>query len=205
MPVLHTYRSKEGFYILAGISGKIVTYRLSSEGVRSLKDNSINDGDKFSWAMLLELIRQGDAYTSNGGGDIEDLSGWTQLGLLFSIPEHEPTHSEPVPLCACGSMEGLHIAELAASKTATLLCDDCRKTQRDQIDASVPIYLINTPPALDHLLERSGLMPNDSVTAYRDLLSANHAAVWEGRMRVKGKTVQTGLFEEPGIQQQSLL
>ena len=102
-------------------------------------------------------------------------------------------------------MEGLHIAELAASKTATLLCDDCRKTQRDQIDASVPIYLINTPPALDHLLERSGLMPNDSVTAYRDLLSANHAAVWESRMRVKGKTVQTGLFEEPVIQQQSLL
>jgi len=61
MPVLHTYRSKEGYYILAGISGKIVTYRLSSEGARSLKDNNINDGYKFSWAMLLELILRGDA------------------------------------------------------------------------------------------------------------------------------------------------
>lgn len=205
MPVLHTYRSKEGFYILAGISGKIVTYRLSSEGARSLKENSINDGDKFSWAMLLELIRQGDAYTSNGGGDVEDLSGWTQLGLLFSIPEHEPTQSEPVPLCACGSMEGLHIAELADTKTATLLCDDCRKGQRHQIDASVPIYLINTPPALDHLLERSGLTPNESVTAFRNLLSANHAAIWQSRMPVKGRAVQTGLFEEPENRQQSLL
>jgi hypothetical protein len=205
MPVLHTYRTKEGFYILAGISGKIVTYRLSSEGARSLKDNSINDGDKFSWTVLLELIRQGDAYTSNSGGDTEDLSGWTQLGLLFNIPEHEPTHAEQVPLCACGSMEGLHIAELTDSKAATLLCNECRKAQRNQIDASVPIYMINTPPALDHLLERSGLIPNDSVTAFRELLSANHAAVWKSRIRVKGKTVQTGLFEEPDKQQQSLL
>lgn len=205
MPVLHTYRSKEGFYILAGICGKIATYRLSSDGARSLKDNSIDDGDKFSWTMLLELIRKGDAYTSNSGGDTEDLSGWTQLGLLFNIPEHEPTQAEPVPLCASGSMEGLHIAELTDLKAATLLCDECRKAQRNNIDASVPIYMINTPPALDHLLERSGLIANGSVTAFRELLSANHAEVWNRRIRVKGQTVQTGLFEEPENQQQCLL
>jgi hypothetical protein len=205
MPVLHTYRSKEGHYVLAGVTGRIVTYRLSSDGARRLHDSSINNGDKFSWAILLELIREGDAYTGNTGTDDEDLSGWTQLGLLFNIPEHEPTQAESVPLCACGSMEGLHIAELIDSKTAFLLCDECRKTRRDQIDASVPIYVINTPPALDHLLERSGLMPDDSVTAYRKLLDTNHAAKWEGRVRPKCKTVQAGLFEEPKDQQQSLL
>jgi hypothetical protein len=205
MPVLHTYRSKEGHYILAGVNGRIVTYRLSTDGALRLQENSINDGAKFSWAILLELIRQGDAYTGNTGADDEDLSGWTQLGLLFNIPEHEPTKAEPVPLCACGSMEGLHVAELADSKTAVLLCDECRKARRDQIDASIPIYMINTPPTLDHLLERSGLTVDVSVAAYRELLNTNHAAIWKSRIRPKGKTMQAGLFEEPEEQQQTLL
>lgn len=205
MPVLHTYRSKEGHYILAGVQGRIVTYRLSSDGAFFLNDNSIADGDKLSWAMLLELIRKGDAYTSNAGSEDEDLSGWTQLGLLFNIQENSPTAADLVPLCACGSMEGLHIAELADMKTASLLCDGCRKSRRDQIDASVPIYMINTTPALDHLLERSKLTPDDSVTAYRELLNTGLAAKWNSMIRPKGKTVQTGLFGEPAKAQQSLL
>jgi hypothetical protein len=205
MPVLHTYRSKEGHYILAGVNGRIVTYRLSQEGARSLQDNSITDGEKFSWAILLELIRKGDAYTSKAGADDEDLSGWAQLGLVFNIPEHEPTHAEQVPLCACGSMEGLHIAELADSKTASLLCNECRTSRRGQIDASVPIYMVNTPSALDHLLDRSGLTPDDSVTAYCGLLNSSLAAKWKSRILPKGKTVQTGLFGEPEKPQQSLL
>jgi hypothetical protein len=205
MPVLHKYRNKEGHYILAGVQGRIVTYRLSAEGARRLQDNSIIDGEKFSWAMLLELIRQGDAYTSSSGADDEDLSGWTQLGLLFNIQENEPSAAEAVPLCACGSMEGLHIAELTESKAATLLCDECRKTRRDQIDASVPIYMINTAPTLDHLLERSGLTPDDSVKAFRDLLNTSLAAKWQSRILPKGKTVQNELFEEPEKLQQSLL
>lgn len=205
MPVLHTYRSKEGHYILAGVNGRIVTYRLSNEGAHRLQDNSITDGDKFSWAMLLELIRQGDAYASNAAEQDEDLSGWSQLGLLFNIQENEPSAADPVPLCACGSMKGLHIAELDDSKTASLLCDECRTSRRDQIDASVPIYMINTPPALDHLLERSGLTPDDSVTAYRELLNTNLAAKWKSRIRPKGKAVQTGLFEGSEKRQQDLL
>ena len=205
MPVLHTYRSKEGNYILAGVNGRIVTYRLSQEGARSLQENSITDGEKFSWAMLLELIRQGDAYTSNAAEQDEDLSGWTQLGLLFNIQDNEPSAADPVPLCACGSMKELHIAELAELKTASLLCGDCRRARRDQIDASVPIYMINTPSALDHLLERSKLAPNDSVKAYRKLLNTNLADKWKSRIRPNGKTVQTGLFGVPEKEQQTLL
>lgn len=205
MPVLHTYRKKEGYYILAGVQGRIVTYRLSSDGACLLKDNSITDGDKLSWAILLELIRKGDAYTSNSGADDEDLSGWTQPGLLFNIQENEPTAADLVPLCSCGSLEGLHIVEMAQLKTATLLCNVCRTSRRDKIDASVPIYMINTPPALDHLLERSGLTPDDSVSEYRELLNASLAAKWKSRILPKGKTVQTGLFEEPEKPQQSLL
>ena len=102
-------------------------------------------------------------------------------------------------------MEGLHIAELSESKTASLLCNECRTSRRDQIDASVPIYMINTPSALDHLLDRPGLTPDDSVMAYRELLNTSLADKWKSRIRPKGKTVQTGLFGEPEKPQQSLL
>jgi hypothetical protein len=204
MPVLHTYRSKEGFYILAGVNGRIVNYRLSSEGALRLQNNNIADGEKFSWAILLELIRQGDAYTSNANSVDEDLSGWSQLGLIFNIPEHEPTQAESVPLCACGSMEGLHITELTDTQSASLLCYECRVSQRDQIDASVPIYIVNTLPALDHLLERSCLTPDVSVAKYRKLLNSSHAAKWNKKLPSKGKTVQAGLFKEPEKSQQSL-
>lgn len=155
--------------------------------------------------MLLELIRQGDAYTSANGADDEDLSGWTQLGLLFNIEDNEPSAADAVPLCACGSMKGLHIAELADSKTATLLCDECRKTRRDRIDASVPIYLINTPADLDTLLVRNDLTPDESVITYRNLLNAILAAKWVGRVRSNVKAVQTGFFDNPETEQQSLL
>lgn len=205
MPVLHKYRNKEGHYILAGVQGKIVTYRLSTEGTQRLQDNSITDGAKFSWAILLELIRQGDAYTSNSGADDEDLSGWTQLGLLFNIQDNEPSAADAVPLCACGSMESLHIAELANLKTATLLCDECRKIRRDQIDASVPIYLINTPADIDTLLVRNDLTPDDSVITYRDLLNTSLAAKWNNRVRPKVKATQAGFFDKPETEQQSLL
>ena len=205
MPVLHTYRNKEGHYILAGVNGKIITYRLSNEGAHQLIENGINKGVKFPWSILLVLIRQGDAYTGHSGVDLDDVSGWSQLGLAFDIQEHEPTQDEPVPLCTCGSMEGLHIAELDDFKTASLLCTECRKSRRVQIDASVPVYMINTPPALDHLLERSGLSPDASVLKYRELLNLNLAAKWKSRIRPKGKAVQTGLFGEPEKRQQSLL
>lgn len=205
MPVLHTYRNKEGYYILAGVNGKIITYRLSNEGARQLGENGINQGVKFPWSILLELIRQGDAYTGNSGVDAEDLSGWSQLGFTFDIDEHEPANDEPVPLCACGSMEGLHIAGLNDSSTASLLCDECRKSRRGQIDASVPVYMINTPPALDHLLDRSGLTPDASVKKYRELLNMTLAAKWQSRRLPKTKAVQAGLFGEPEKPQQSLL
>jgi hypothetical protein len=87
MPILHKYRNKEAYYVLAGVNGRIVTYRLSTDGASRLIDNGIDDGEKLSWSKLLELISHGDAYTSKAENNDEDLSGWTQLGLLFRIGE----------------------------------------------------------------------------------------------------------------------
>lgn len=205
MPVLHTYRKKEGHYILAGVQGRIVTYRLSSEGVRFLHGNGINDSDKFSWQVLLELIRQGEAYTSTPGAEDEDLSGWTQLGLLFNVEENEPTATDPVPICACGSMTGLHIVELLEQKTATMLCQECRTTRRIEFDASIPIYMINTPAALDRLLDHSKIKADDSLSEFRELLTIAQSAKWDSRVRTVRTGVQSELFAEPETEQQSLL
>jgi len=205
VPVLHTYRNKEGHYILAGVNGRIVTYRLSSEGTEKLVADGITDGSKLSWPMLLELVRAGEAFTGTAGEQDEDLSGWTQLGLLFNIQDDEPSSTDPVPLCACGSTEGLHVVELFDTNSAALLCSACRISNRNRIGASVPIYLINKPSTLDHLLVRSDLTPDDSVMAYHKLLNANLSAKWNRRVLPKGKTVQSGLFAEPEKEQQSLL
>lgn len=205
MPVLHTYRKKEGHYILAGVQGRIVTYRLSSDGVRFLHGNGINDNDKFSWQVLLELIRQGDAYTSVPGAEDEDLSGWTQLGLLFNIEDNEPTATDPVPLCACGSMTGLQVVELLEQKTATMLCQECRISRRDEFDTSIPIYMINTPAALDRLLDHSKIKADDSLSEFRELLTIAQSAKWDSRVRTVRTGVQSELFAGPETEQQSLL
>jgi hypothetical protein len=205
MPVLHSYRSKEGSYILAGVNGKIVTYRLSVEGTEKLTSDGLTDGSKLSWPVLLELVRAGEAFTGTAGEQDEDLSGWTQLGLLFNIQEDEPSSNDPVPLCTCGSTEGLHVVELIDTNNAALFCSTCRTSSRNRIGASVPIYLINKPSTLDHLLERSSLTPDDSVMAYHKLLNANFSAKWNRRVLPRGKTLQAGLFAEPENEQQSLL
>jgi len=205
MPILHKYIKKEGHYILAGVNGRIVTYRLSADGASRLVDNGINDGEKLSWPMLLELVRQGSAYTGNATEQDEDLSGWKQLGLLFNIPENEPTPADHVPACSCGSLEGLHICEIHRLKIASLLCSSCRDSRRNEIDVSVPIYMINSPTAFDILLARSGLYPDESAATYKNLLNANLAAKWDSMVRKKGKAVQGGLFGESETVQQSLL
>lgn len=204
MPVLHTYRSKEGHYILAGVNGRIVTYRLSIDGAKRLLESGIAHNDKFSWQILLELIRQGEAYTSAPGADDEDLSGWTQLGL-FNIQDNEPTSAEAVPLCACGSMEELHIVGLPAIKTATLLCKPCRVTKQNEIDTSIPIYLINTTASMQRLLTIAGLSPDSTLERYQNLLASKHAEKWEKIVRNKRGEIQSQLFSQAESGQGSLL
>ncbi len=204
MPALRAYRSKEGHYALAGIKGRIVTYRLSPEGAKQLHDNGILDDGKFTWSLLLELIRQGDAFTSSSGGGDEDLSGWTQTGFNFDIPQHEPEKADSVPLCGCGSNVGLHIVDIA-EMNASITCEACRAMRRNDINVSVPLYLVTTPMALERLLERSCLIPDGSVSDYMELLSSNLEAKYRARVRPKSKNVQSTLFPEPQDRQQSLL
>jgi hypothetical protein len=205
MPVLHSYRNKKGSYILAGVNGRIVTYRLSAEGTEKLTADGLSDGSKLSWPVLLELVRAGEAFTGTAGEQDEDLSGWTQLGLLFNIQEDEPSSADPVPLCSCGSMNCLHIVELVEQQIATMLCQECRIIRRSEFDTSIPIYLINTPTALDRLLDHSKIKADNSLSVFRELLAIAQSAKWDSRGRTVRTCIQSELFAEPKTEQHSLL
>jgi hypothetical protein len=205
MPVLHAYRSKEGHYVLAGVKGKIVTYRLSPEGVRRLHDSGYDDDANFKWALLLELIHGGHAYTGKIKDDEGPPGGWEQPELPLFISQHEPAPTDPVPCCACGSLEVLHIVGLASDHSARILCDACQTQHREYTAISVPIYMITTPAALERLLDRSGLTGDDTVASYRDLLSLNLEAKFRARVRPKRATVRNPLFPVPDEPQGSLL
>ncbi len=204
MPALRAYRSKEGHYALAGIKGKIVTYRLSPEGATRLHDNGIPDDGEFPWSMLLELIRHGEAFTGSGAADV-DLSGWTQTELPLFAAQHEPAPSDPVPCCSCGKLEELHIVGLSSTQSAHILCEACQTQHRNDTCVSVPLYLITAPAALERLLERAELSGDDTVSSYRDLLSLNLEARYRARIRSKRATVQNPLFPVPEEPQGSLL
>ena len=205
MPVLHAYRTKEGHYVLAGVKGKIVTYRLSPEGVQRLHDSGYDDDANFKWALLLELIHGGHAYTGKIKDDEDPLGGWEQPELPFFISQHEPAPTDPVPCCSCGKLEDLHIVGLASDHSARILCDACQVQHREHTTVSVPIYMITTPAALERLLERTGLTGDDTVASYRELLSINLEAKCRARIRPKRITVQPPLIPVPEGPQGSML
>lgn len=69
----------------------------------------------------------------------------------------------------------------------------------------MPSYLINTPSDLETLLVRNDLTPDEAVITYRNLLNACLTTKWNSRMRSRAKAVQTGFFNKPETEQQSLL
>jgi hypothetical protein len=86
MPVLHQYKGKDEFYILTAIGGTIVTFQLTQEGQHRLKASGIESGSKFGRALLLDLYRNGDAFTHGTGAssNIEQIETG-QLALDFKM------------------------------------------------------------------------------------------------------------------------
>ena len=67
MPVLHEYTDKAGYYVLTSIRGSIVTYQLTTAGQEKLVGAGIETHKTFERALLLDLIRSGDAFTGGSG------------------------------------------------------------------------------------------------------------------------------------------
>ena len=130
MPVLHKYTGKSGYYVLTSIQGSIITFQLTSDGEGKLKDAGIQPDQTFARALLLDLIRSGDAYTyGTGPGTIYPERDILQLRFDF-VDDPEP--ESMFPSCHdCSSLNDLHLVEIKGDVSqVSILCPKCRSEKR---------------------------------------------------------------------------
>jgi len=180
MPVLHKYKDKGDYYVLTSIGNKIVTFHLSSEGHKKLKEAGINNGDKFGRGLLLDLYRTGDAHTGGSGpGELVSQTNKRQPPLPFPDLPDDPEPESLFPGCsACSSLDDLHLVEVKEpGRIATILCPACRN--KKIVDSSIPLPLV-TRHILSRILQIKDIQKVDkSVSDYQKFLDAEFESKWE--------------------------
>jgi hypothetical protein len=194
MPVLHRQRKGNVYYVFTEIQGKIIAFKLTHDGERKLKSAGILPGKVFGRAMLLDLYRTGDAFTSGRSMEFgQERIEPRQLQFDFI---NDPEPESLFPLCSiCSSPDDLHLVEMKDhGHYASLLCNDCRLSRQNSIDTSIPLAFV-TRTVLRRLLEMKQIEKKDSsVSNYQVLLEAEFKDKWETlKKRKRGK--QVGLFE----------
>ncbi len=202
MPVLHGYTDKDGYYVLTSIRRSIITFQLTTEGQAKLNNAGIEPDKAFGRALLLDLVRSGDAFTGGSGpGIIDSEHDKLQVQLdLFDDPDPETMF----PSCQeCSSLHDLHLVEIKSDGSqASILCPKCRVEKVGLIDTSVPLFLVSRG-ALNQLLKKKGIKKaDDSVMAYQEFLDAEFESKWEARL--KSKSIQQRLFEKDSGKQEDL-
>lgn len=202
MPVVHEYTDKDGYYVLTSIKGSIITFQLTTEGQIKLNKAGIEPDKTFGRALLLDLVRSGDAFTGGSGpGTIDSERDKLQVQLdLFDDPEPETMF----PACHdCSSLNDLNLVEIKGEGSqASILCPRCRMEKAGIIDTSVPLFLVSRG-ALTRLLNKTGIRKVDnSVLAYQALLEAEFESKWEAV--IKSKSIQQHLFEKDSGKQKDL-
>ena len=204
MPVLHKYRDKGDYYVLTSIGNKIVTFHLSSDGHKKLKEAGINNGDKFGRGLLLDLYRTGDAYTGGSGpGELISQTNKRQPPLPFPDLPDDPEPESLFPCCAkCSSMDDLHFVEIKEPEhKATILCPACRS--KKIADSSIPLPLV-TRQLLTQILTIKDIQKVDkSVSAYRKFLEAEFESKWAAL--IKSKHEQKKLIDTANGRQKKLI
>jgi hypothetical protein len=184
MPVLHKYKEKEKYYVLTSISGKIVTFQLTTEGHEKLLKSGIKNGERFGRALLFDLYRTGDAFTHGAGPGKLEGTDKRQLALDFA---DDPEPESIFPSCSvCNSINDLHLVEVKDKEHfAGIYCSDCRKIRSATINTSIPLPLINRG-LLNRVLAMNNIQKtDDSLTAYRKLLDTEFASRWEEIAKTK--------------------
>lgn len=192
MPVLYPYKNGQGVYAKARIQNAIVTFQISDKGEAALAAAGVLRGENFPQALLLDLIRSGDAYTRAGAGgpELDD----SQLELDF--PKAEDLY-EHLPKCEeTGSALDLHlvVVEIDGAIRARTLSPESRHILRKSTLLSLPIPII-TLSLLTHL-ESLGKLPtgSESVGRLRAWLRADRAKEWETlRNRKPARQTDLGL------------
>jgi hypothetical protein len=184
MPVLHRYKDKEKYYVLTSISGKIVTFQLTTEGHEKLLKSGIKNEERFGRALLFDLYRTGDAFTHGAGPGKLEGTDKRQLALDFA---DDPEPESIFPSCSvCNSINDLHLVEVKDKEHfAGIYCSECRKIRSATINTSIPLPLINRG-LLNRVLAMNNIQKtDDSLTAYRKLLDTEFASRWEEIAKTK--------------------
>jgi hypothetical protein len=143
MPVLHKYKDKDDYFALTFISGQVIAYQLTGEGIKRLLGAGIIPGQKFARALLLDLYRSGEAFTgSKPSGLNRTVIDVLQLEFDFT---DDPEPESMFPACAlCAATDDLHLVEIKnRGHRATILCPSCRLEQSEFIDSSLPLPLVS--------------------------------------------------------------
>jgi hypothetical protein len=205
MPVLHRYKGKKEFYILTSINGNIVTFQLTNDGNKKLSEAGIEANKTFGRALLLDLVRSGQAYThGTGPGTIESEDKNLQLKFDFS---DDPEPESMFPSCSsCSSLDDLHLVEIKDDEiSAGILCPRCRTNMAGKLDTSIPLFIL-TRGVLKRVLDKKGIRKIDStIEKYQQLLDAEFQGKWEALIKAKNiKTIQENLFEKDNSDQPKL-
>lgn len=202
MPVIHKYTDRKGHYVLTSIKGSIITFQLSRQGEAKLIDAGVENSQTFGRALLLDLIRSGDAYTQGSGpGKID--TDYDERQMEFDFKD-DPDPETMFPSCHdCSSLDDLHLVEIKnVESQGSILCPNCRSKRSGTIDTSVPLFLVSRG-SLNRLLNKKNIEKlDDSVIAYQELLNAEFESKWE--IFKKSKSSQQRLFEKDQGKQSKL-
>ena len=181
MPVLKSYSSSSGYYILASVRGSVITFQLNDNGFKRLADVGVGVGDRFGLKLLADLTRQGDAFTRKNGTSYHEAE---QFEFTFDITESKESE-DLFPVCALtGEFADLHlVAHRDGEDIRAILLAPVGMAQFEvKIQLSVPLSIL-TSPVLDSL-EISGHLPHGCqvVESLRQWFRKEVSAEW-GRLR----------------------
>jgi hypothetical protein len=188
MPRLHKYRNRNACYVLTAIRGAVITYQLTPEGEKKLATAGIACGQQFHRALLLDLYRNGDAYT--GGSGVDDPLA-SQMEMDFA---NDPDPETAFPACdVCKSVNDLHLTLTGSAENlvAQLQCATCRAVPAARPDTSIPVALLSRP-ILSRLFQMKPVkQKGKNVAQFEELLRTEFESKWEALRKRRGVSQST--------------
>jgi hypothetical protein len=194
MPKLHQYKSRDNCYVLTSIKGTVITFQLTMQGERKLKDAGVAPDQNFPRALLLDLCRSGDAFT--GGSSVSEPinESINQLELDFA---QDPDPETLFPSCDdCTSLDDLHLSLVREREAlvAKLQCAHCRDVTSHTLDTCIPLRLI-TLSLFRRLFEIKPITKEqEGVHRFENLLRSEFESKWEELRKLRGSSHQS-LFD----------
>ena len=150
---------------------RIVAYTLTPTAVRRLRESGVRHGRKFPAAILVSLVRTGDAHSPRPADHDGQISLFSDDDTADQLPRCEVT----------GSTADLHLVVYVDGKTtvAKLVTTEPRFLLQKGTSLSIPIWSLSTP-LLDQLEATGKLPPKSPASAIlRPWFRRNYDTAWE--------------------------